>query len=127
LSFRFTIVRREFTDSSAGCNPKLDSWECLKVVAERAELGKDSFWLHKFGATFATTWSLWAGVNLRTVQLWLGHGATGSAREIEERTGGSRRSYSGYELNVMAFLLQCSDLLAKESFLVNHVEIVWTE
>jgi len=30
------------------------------------------FWLHKFRATFATR-CLWAGVDLRTVQLWLGH------------------------------------------------------
>ncbi len=39
---------------TAGCKPKLD------------------FLDHKFRATFAT-WSLWAGVDLRTVQLWLGH------------------------------------------------------
>lgn len=32
----------------------------------------ENFWLHKFRATFAT-WSLWAGVDLRTVQQWLGH------------------------------------------------------
>jgi site-specific recombinase XerD len=31
-----------------------------------------NFWLHKFRATFAT-WALWAGVDLRTVQQWLGH------------------------------------------------------
>ena len=30
----------------------------LKAVAERANLHKENFWLHKFGATFAT-WSLW--------------------------------------------------------------------
>jgi len=35
-------------------------------------LKPDGFWLHKFRATFAT-WSLWAGVDLRTVQHWLGH------------------------------------------------------
>ena len=57
---------------TAGCNPKLDFLDCLKGVAERAKLNKDSFWLHKFRATFAT-WSLWAGVDLRTVQQWLGH------------------------------------------------------
>lgn len=57
---------------TSGCNPKLDFLDCLKAVAERAELDKDAFWLHKFRATFAT-WSLWAGVDLRTVQLWLGH------------------------------------------------------
>ena len=57
---------------TAGCNPKLDFLDCLKGVAERAKLDKDGFWLHKFRATFAT-WSLWAGVDLRTVQQWLGH------------------------------------------------------
>jgi hypothetical protein len=41
-------------------------------VAQRAKLDKENFWLHKFRATFAT-WSLWAGVDLRTVQQWLGH------------------------------------------------------
>jgi integrase len=57
---------------TAGCKPKLDFLDCLKAVAERAGLDKDNFWLHKFRATFAT-WSLWAGVDLRTVQSWLGH------------------------------------------------------
>jgi integrase/recombinase XerD len=57
---------------TAGCKPKLDFLDCLKDVAERAELDNDNFWLHKFRATFAT-WSLWAGVDLRTVQQWLGH------------------------------------------------------
>jgi integrase/recombinase XerD len=44
----------------------------LKACAKRAKLNKNEFRLHKFRATFAT-WSLWAGVDLRTVQLWLGH------------------------------------------------------
>jgi integrase/recombinase XerD len=57
---------------TAGCNPKLDFLDCLKAVAERAKLGADDFWLHKFRATFATR-CLWAGVDLRTVQQWLGH------------------------------------------------------
>jgi integrase/recombinase XerD len=57
---------------TAGCQPKLDFLDCLKATAERAKLEKDNFWLHKFRATFAT-WSLWAGVDLRTVQQWLGH------------------------------------------------------
>jgi integrase/recombinase XerD len=57
---------------TAGCNPKLDFLDCLKSVAERAKLSPGNFWLHKFRATFAT-WSLWAGVDLRTVQQWLGH------------------------------------------------------
>src|ERR1051326_4922911 len=57
---------------TSGCNPKLDFLDCLKSVAERAELDPADFWLHKFRATFAT-WHLWAGVELRAVQLWLGH------------------------------------------------------
>jgi integrase len=57
---------------TAGCKLKLDFLDCLKAIAERADLDKENFWLHKFRATFAT-WSLWAGVDLRTVQQWLGH------------------------------------------------------
>jgi integrase/recombinase XerD len=57
---------------TSGCNPKLDFLDCLKACAERAKLNKDDFWLHKFRATFATR-CLWAGVDLRTVQQWLGH------------------------------------------------------
>lgn len=57
---------------TTGCKPKLDFLDCLKRCTERAKLDKDNFWLHKFRATFAT-WALWAGVDLRTVQQWLGH------------------------------------------------------
>ena len=46
--------------------------ELCKAVAERAGLDSDDFFLHKFRATFATK-HLQAGVDLRTVQLWLGH------------------------------------------------------
>ena len=57
---------------TSGCRPKLDFLDCLKAAATRAKLKPENFWLHKFRATFAT-WSLWAGVDLRTVQQWLGH------------------------------------------------------
>jgi integrase len=57
---------------TAGCNPKLNFLDDLKVVAERAKLNKDNFWLHKFRARFATR-CLWAGVDLSTVPQWLGH------------------------------------------------------
>jgi len=58
--------------SCVDCNPKLDFLDCLKTCAEHAKLNKDDFWLHKFRSTFATR-CLWAGVDLRTVQQWLGH------------------------------------------------------
>jgi integrase/recombinase XerD len=57
---------------TAGCRPKLNFLDCLKAVADRAKLHKENFWLHKFRATFATR-CLWTGVDLRTVQQWLGH------------------------------------------------------
>ena len=57
---------------TAGCNPKQDFLDRLKAVAERGKLDRENFWLHKFRSTFAT-WHLWKGIDLRTVQLWLGH------------------------------------------------------
>jgi len=56
---------------TSGCNPKLAFLDCLKACAERAKLNKDNSYLHKFRATFVTR-CLWAGVDLRTVQQWLG-------------------------------------------------------
>jgi len=63
---------RSLVFPTGGTNPKLDFLDCLKMCAERAKLDKEDFWLHKFRATFATR-CLWAGVDLRTVQQWLGH------------------------------------------------------
>jgi site-specific recombinase XerD len=56
---------------TSGWNPKLNFLDSLKSVAERARLDPENFWLHKFRATFASR-CLWAGVDLRTVQQWLG-------------------------------------------------------
>ena len=57
---------------TAGCRPKLDFLDACKAIAKRANLNPDHFYLHKFRATFAT-WALWSGVDLRTVQQWMGH------------------------------------------------------
>jgi integrase/recombinase XerD len=57
---------------TSGCKPKMNFLDSCKAIARRAGLNADDFWLHKFRATFAT-WALWAGVDLRTVQLWMGH------------------------------------------------------
>ncbi|MGB8783489.1 MAG: tyrosine-type recombinase/integrase [Terriglobales bacterium] len=61
-----------FVFPTSGCKPKLNFLDDLKAVAERAKLDPDTCWLHKFRSTFATR-NLWEGVDLRTVQLWLGH------------------------------------------------------
>lgn len=57
---------------TAGGKPKLDFLDTCRMIAKRAKLNPNDFWLHKFRATFAT-WALWAGVDLRTVQQWMGH------------------------------------------------------
>jgi integrase/recombinase XerD len=44
----------------------------LKEVAKRAGMDPDTCWLHKFRASFATH-ALQGGVDLRTVQSWMGH------------------------------------------------------
>jgi integrase/recombinase XerD len=46
--------------------------DLCKSIAKRAKLNPDDFWLHKFRATFATM-HLQAGVDLRTMQSWMGH------------------------------------------------------
>jgi integrase/recombinase XerD len=46
--------------------------DICKAIARRAKLNPDDFWLHKFRATFATM-HLQAGVDLRTMQSWMGH------------------------------------------------------
>jgi len=43
-----------------------------KEITKRAGFNEADFWLHKFRDTFAT-WSLRRGVDIRTVQHWLGH------------------------------------------------------
>jgi integrase len=54
------------------CQPQQKFLDACKVVAERAGLDPKNFWLHKFRATFATL-HLQTGVDLRTLQSWLGH------------------------------------------------------
>jgi integrase/recombinase XerD len=44
----------------------------LKAVASRASVDPDTCWLHKFRASFATH-ALRGGIDLRTVQAWMGH------------------------------------------------------
>jgi integrase len=57
---------------TANNKPKLDFLDMAKAVARRAGLPEAEVYLHKFRATFATR-ALWANVDLRTVQAWMGH------------------------------------------------------
>jgi integrase/recombinase XerD len=52
--------------------PKFDFLDGAKAIARRSGLPEDTVYLHKFRSTFATR-SLWANVDLRTVQMWMGH------------------------------------------------------
>ena len=56
----------------AGCKPQNLFWDICQVIAKRAGLNPKEWWLHRFRATFATL-RLQSGIDLRTVQLWLGH------------------------------------------------------
>jgi integrase len=57
---------------NSNCSPNGHFLRMCKAVAQRAELVEDDFWLHEFRATFATR-ALRSGVDLRTVQMWMGH------------------------------------------------------
>jgi integrase len=58
--------------STASGRPDTHMLRALKRNAVHSGQAPDRFWLHKFRATFATM-HLAAGVDLRTVQAWLGH------------------------------------------------------
>lgn len=55
---------------TSGCRPQDHFLEICKAVAKRA--GLEGFYLHKFRSTFATR-HLQNGVDIRTVQAWMGH------------------------------------------------------
>jgi integrase len=57
---------------TANGKPKFDFLDMAKGIARRAGIPEPEVWLHKFRATFCTR-ALWAGVDLRTVQEWMGH------------------------------------------------------
>lgn len=57
---------------TSGCKPKFDFLLVLKRVARRTKLDPKECILHRFRATFATR-HLWNGVDLATVQRWMGH------------------------------------------------------
>lgn len=65
--------RCELVFATKGCKPKLDFLDCLKAVAERAELDKADWWLHKFRATFATRLLRALGGDFASGQRILGH------------------------------------------------------
>jgi integrase len=46
--------------------------EMAKSIAKRAGLDENEVWLHKFRSTFCSR-SLWGGVDVGTVQMWMGH------------------------------------------------------
>jgi len=57
--------------------------ERCKEIAERAGLNKDEWHLHRFRDTAATRW-LRAGIDVRTVQEWLGHESLATTQKYLE-------------------------------------------
>jgi integrase/recombinase XerD len=57
---------------TSGCRPRLDFLDHCKEIAQRAGLNPDDWWLHRFRATFCTS-CLRSGIDLRTVQAYMGH------------------------------------------------------
>jgi integrase len=57
---------------TVGCKPKQNFLDECKAIAERAELNKEDFYLHKFRATRATR-LLQGGIDIKSVQHILGH------------------------------------------------------
>ena len=76
---------------ASGCNPKTNFLYDLKAVAERARLRQDEFRLHKFRSRRSQRWHLWSGVDLRTVQQWLGHSDMKSTDTRDLSRPGKRR------------------------------------
>jgi integrase len=73
--------------------PKMDFLHRLKACARRAGLEEGEFYLHKFRATYATK-SLRSGVDIRTVQDWLGHKDIESTmRYLQPARGEEARDY----------------------------------
>jgi len=104
---------------TSGCNPKLDFLDTLKDCAERAELEKDNFWLHKFRSTFATR-CLWARVDLRTVQQWLGHSDMESTMRYLKPSRSEKMSRQGKPDFCLNGLLK-RDHNRSENLLIAHI------
>ena len=68
-------------------DPRTNFLEICKAIAVRAGLDRDDCYLHKFRATFATM-HLRAGVDLRTVQEWMGHTDLASTMRYLKPNGG---------------------------------------
>ncbi len=61
-----------------------------KAVAKRAELNPDHWYLHRFRDTAATRW-LRAGIDVRTVQSWLGHESLETTQKYLEPSNDTER------------------------------------
>jgi site-specific recombinase XerD len=57
--------------------------DLCKAVAARAELDSAQWHLHRFRDTAATRW-LRAGIDVRTVQAWLGHESLATTQKYLE-------------------------------------------
>ncbi len=71
--------------------------DLTKAVAERAGLKKEEWHLHRFRDTAATRW-LRAGVDVRTVQQWLGHESLATTQKYLEPSKETKKVLSKMKL-----------------------------
>jgi integrase len=82
--------------------------ERCKEIATRAGLNKDEWHLHRFRDTAATRW-LRAGIDMRTVQVWLGSRVAGNNAEI---SGALKRHTETARQDEAAVLVMHSPLIS---------------
>jgi integrase len=71
-AWRMKNPTTKYVFGNAADQPEGHYLRVCKTVTKRAGLDETTFWLHKFRDT-AATWWLRRGVDIRTVQHWLGH------------------------------------------------------
>jgi integrase/recombinase XerD len=71
--------------------------ERCKEIATRAGLNKDEWHLHRFRDTAATRW-LRAGIDVRTVQVWLGHESLATTQKYLEPSKETERKLDRMKL-----------------------------
>ena len=77
------LIPWEFSAYRSGCHISFSFNDRCKEIATRAKLDPTKWHLHRFHDTAATRW-LRAGIDVRTVQVWLGHESLATTQKYLE-------------------------------------------